>query len=154
MDATGIQISLDDLIGGGIVAAILAGVFAMIHILLNKKVRAPSDDEATRRAAIVERNEVVALYKKELDDTRANYQNQLNAAKADIAKLQEGLANQVKENEKQDDEIDLLKSEALANEHYIYRCIGTIYRLGTADDIPKPPPTRIKLTHTGDTQNG
>lgn len=150
----GIQISLDQLIGGGIVGAIIAGIFAMVHILLNKKVRTPTDDEAARRAAIVERNEVVALYKAELENARTNYQSQLNAAKADITQLQKGLAAQVKKTEEQDEEIDILKSEALANEHYIYRCIGTIYRLGTADDIPKPPPTRIKLTHTGEHHHG
>lgn len=150
MDNAGIQIGLDELIGGGIVAAIVAGLFAMVHILMNKKVRAPSDDEAARRAAIVERNEVVALYKKELDDTNERYGKELGQAKSDIAKLQQRVEKQSTQLDNQDKDIDLLKSEALANEHYIYRCIGTIYRLGTADDIPKPPPTRIKLTHTGE----
>lgn len=138
------MITLDQLVAGGIVAAVLTGIFAGIHILLNKKVKAPSDDEAARRAAIVERNELLASYKADLD-----------AAKVDIRNLTADLKELRTKSDQQDEQIDILQSETLANEHYIYRCIGTIYRLGTADDIPRPTPTRIRLTdHKGDKHNG
>lgn len=133
-------LTLDQLVASGILAAFIGGIFAGIHILLNKKVRAPTDDEAARRAAIVERNEIVATYKADLD-----------GAKKDIKdmKLEMVALNHVVES--QGDEINELESQALAYEHYIYRCIGTIYKLG--GEIPKPPPTKIK-TEEGDKQNG
>lgn len=138
-----IQIGLDDLIGGGIVAAILTGLFTMAHILLNKKVRTPADDETTKKNALDERNDLLARYERDLA-----------TAKSDIETLKTDLKAERERSDKQDDEIDILKSEALANEHYIYRCIGTIYRLGSAEDIPQPPPTRIKLTSSGDKRHG
>lgn len=135
------MITLDQLVAGGILAAILTGLFAGIHILLNKKVRVPAE---TERAGLVERNEMLANYKAELD-----------TARAEIRGLRTDLNEERKRGDEQDKALDILQSEMLANEHYIYRCIGTIYRLGTAEDIPKPPPTRIRLTDSkGDRKDG
>jgi septal ring factor EnvC (AmiA/AmiB activator) len=146
-------ITLYDLLAGGIVAAVLTGIFAAIHILMNKKVRAPSDDLAEKNAAVSERNEVVALYKGELASAKEDIAKMKAQHANDMREVREQLNEQIRKSEEQDGEIDILKSEALANEHYIYRCISTIYRLGTAEDIPKPPPSKIRLitTNTGET---
>lgn len=125
---------LDVLITGGVAGAIVTAAGSFLHVLLNKKVTTPADSAAQRRAEIVERNEM-------LSELRTH----MTSLKTELAETETRLDRIEAEN-------DLLKQEALENQHYIYRCIGTIYRLGSAADIPKPVPLRIKLTNYGDTQ--
>ena len=114
--------NLDVLITGGVAGAIVTAIGGFIHILLNKKVRTPADSASARRADIVERNELLAEVRKDVTDLR----EELRQAKTKI--------------DQQDSEIDALKQEALERDHYIYRCIHVIQRIGSAEDIPQPNP--------------
>lgn len=113
---------LDTIIGGGVAGGIVTIIGGIIYILLNKRVRTPADDAVLRRADIVERNEMLAEFRLELTSIKG----ELKEAKTKI--------------DSQDDEIDGLKQEALERDHYIYRCIHVIQRLGTSADIPEPNP--------------
>lgn len=113
---------LDTIIGGGVAGGFVTILGGILYILLNKRVRTPADNAADRRADIVERNELLAEVRLDVTNLRAD----LAAAKQKI--------------DNQDDEIDGLKQEALERDHYIYRCIHVIQRLGTSADIPEPNP--------------
>lgn len=119
----------DTLIGGGVAGAIVTALGSIIYVLLNKRVKTPADDakmtelaQTARRDDISERNQLLAEVRKDVTDLRI----ELATAKVKI--------------EQQDSEIDSLRQEALERDHYIYRCIHVIQRLGTADDIPQPNP--------------
>jgi peptidoglycan hydrolase CwlO-like protein len=114
--------TLDALLSGGIAGALVTGLASIVYILLNKKVRTPADAAADRRADVVERNELLAEVRKDVTDLR----EQLGKANTKI--------------DQQDSEIDALKQEALERDHYIYRCIHVIQKLGQATDIPEPNP--------------
>jgi len=114
--------TLDALLSGGIAGAFVTGLASIVYILLNKKVRTPADTQAARRADIVERNELLAEVRNDVRDLRT----QLEKANQKI--------------DQQDSEIDALKQEALERDHYIYRCIHVIQRIGAATDIPQPNP--------------
>lgn len=117
------------LIGGGVAGAIVTALGSIVYVLLNKRVKTPADDakmtelaQAARRDDISERNQLLAEVRRDVTDLKV----ELGAAKVKI--------------EQQDSEIDSLKQEALERDHYIYRCIHVIQRLGTAEDIPQPNP--------------
>ena len=114
--------TLDALLSGGIAGAFVTGLASIVYILLNKKVRTPADTQAARRADIVERNELLAEVRRDVLDLRG----QLKEAREKI--------------DQQDSEIDALKQEALERDHYIYRCIHVIQRIGSGSDIPQPNP--------------
>lgn len=114
--------TLDALLSGGIAGAFVTGLASIVYILLNKKVRTPADAQAARRADIVERNELLAEVRNDVKDLRV----QLEKANHKI--------------DQQDSEIDALKQEALERDHYIYRCIHVIQRIGSGSDIPQPNP--------------
>lgn len=116
------MIPLDALIGGGVAGSVVAVIGGIIYILLNKKVKTPADDAASRRADIVERNELLAEVRQDV----ASLRNELREARHKI--------------DQQDSELDALKQEALERDHYIYRCIHVIQRLGTPEDVPEPNP--------------
>lgn len=116
------MVSLDALLGGGIAGTIVSVLASIIYIILKKKVRTPADTAASRRADIVERNELIAEIRRDVTDLR------IELAKAKV------------QLEQQDSEIDALKQEALEKDHYIYRCIHVIQRLGSPSDIPEPNP--------------
>jgi septal ring factor EnvC (AmiA/AmiB activator) len=116
------MISFDSLLGGGVAGGFITILGGILYILLNKKVKTPADSAATERAAIVERNEFMGEMRQSMDDLR----NELKEAKTKI--------------DQQDSEIDALKQEALERDHYIYRCIHVIQRVGTPEDIPEPNP--------------
>lgn len=114
--------NLDTIIGGGVAGGFVTILGGILYILLNKKVRSPADDATSRRADIVERNEMLA-------EVRLN-----------VTQLREDLRAAMSKMDTQDDEIDALKQEALERDHYIFRCIHVIQRLGTSADIPEPNP--------------
>lgn len=118
--------TLDALLSGGIAGAFVTGLASIVYILLNKKVRTPADTQAARRADIVERNELLAEVRKDVTDLR----HELREARIKL--------------DQQDSEIDALKQEALERDHYIYRCIHVIQRLGSGTDIPQPNPFASK----------
>lgn len=122
--------SLDALLTGGVGASLVVAAAEVFHILLNKKVRTPSDLASQRRADIVERNELLDAMRADMSGIRA----ELSACKAEVASLRQEVA-------KLEDDNDKLRESALARDHYIYRCIGVIQRLGAEDMIPEPRPT-------------
>lgn len=121
--------TLDALLSGGIAGGVVTGLASILYIIINKKVRTPADTASARRADIVERNEIIAEVRKSLEDLRA-----------ELVKANSKIDAQGVQLEQQDSQIDALKQEALERDHYIYRCIHVIQRLGTADDIPQPSP--------------
>lgn len=116
------MLDLNTIVGGGVSGGIVAIVGGILYILLNKRVRTPADDAVSRRADIVERNELLA------------------EVRLDVTSLREDLRQAREKIDSQDEEIDALKQEALERDHYIYRCIHVIQRLGTSADIPEPNP--------------
>lgn len=125
--------NLDVLLTGGVSAAVVASIFELFHILLNKKVRTPADVASQRRADIVERNEMLAEQRTEVKDLR----EQVGVLRGEINTLR---ITSSKREEELEEEIDGLREQALARDHYIYRCLGTFHRLGMEEHIPKPTP--------------
>lgn len=122
--------NLDALLTGGVGATIVVAAAEVFHILLNKKVRTPADLASQRRADIVERNELMDAMRADMAGIRAELaecKKEVVALRAEVNKLEE--AN------------DILKESALARDHYIYRCISVIQRLGAEHMIPEPKPT-------------
>jgi septal ring factor EnvC (AmiA/AmiB activator) len=114
--------NIDTLIGGGVAGGFVTILGGILYILLNKKVKTPADNAASERAGIVERNELMGQLRTDMSDLR----KELHSARQKI--------------DQQDSEIDALKQEALERDHYIYRCIHVIQRLGEPSDIPEPSP--------------
>jgi septal ring factor EnvC (AmiA/AmiB activator) len=155
--------NLDVLLTGGVGAAIVASVFELFHILMNKKVRSPADLASQRRADIVERNEMIDAAKKdttslkgEVEDLKAELKEQAKIHREEMATLRqthrEEFEEVKRENRQQETEIDALREEALARDHYIYKCLGTFHRLGMEEHIPKPTPFERQST-TKETEN-
>lgn len=116
--------NLDAIFAGGLMGTVVAGVITLLQVLFNKKLRSPADNQAQRDAAIAERNQIVATLREDVKTLRDN-----------LGKLEVRL-------EKVEDENDLLKAAALARDHYIYRCINVIMKLGGT--IPAPLPEGIR----------
>lgn len=134
------QWNLDALLTGGVGAAVIASLFEIFHILMNKKVRTPADLASQRRADIVERNEMIDAVKTDATGLRqevTQLKAELNAQKLEHNKE---MAELRRENAQQENEIDGLREEAMARDHYIYRCLGTFHRLGLEEHIPQPTP--------------
>lgn len=114
----------DVLLSAGIASAVTAGIFTLLQVLFNKKLRSPADNQATKDAAILERNQII------------------EGLKTDIKGLKNDLKELTERVETVETENDQLKNRGLATNHYIYRCIGVIERLG--GEIPMPLPEGIK----------
>lgn len=143
---------LDAILTGGVAAAVVASVFQLINILVTKKVRTPADLASQRRADIVERNEMIDAQRLSTESLRA----EVVTLKAEIGTMKtthrDEIAELRRENARQENEIDGLREEAMARDHYIYRCLGTFHRLGMEEHIPKPTP--FERQSTKETENG
>ena|SRR5690349_14790546 len=122
--------NLDALLTGGVGATLVVAAAEVFHILLNKKVRTPSDLASQRRADIVERNEL-------MDAMRAD----MATIRAELAECKKEVQSLRTEVSRLEDVNDNLKDAALARDHYIYRCISVIQRLGAEEMIPEPRPS-------------
>lgn len=125
---------LSSLLSGGLGAALVGGLFIVAQVLLNKKLRTPTDVQAAERAAITERNEILASYRADLSETKAELkglQVAMKAAQDEIGTLR--------------DEMDEMREEHNAFVHWGYRAVAVIRRLGTDEDVPKPVPAALKI---------
>jgi chromosome segregation ATPase len=114
---------LDILLAAGVGGSIVAGVFTLLQVLFNKKLRTPADRQAELNAAIIERNQII----KDLRE--------------DVASLKKDLEAMSVRMDAVEDENDTLKRNALSRDAYIYRCLAVIRANGLL--IPDPIPEGI-----------
>lgn len=122
--------SFEILLAAGVGGSIVGGVFTLLQVLFNKKLRTPADDQAKLNSAIIERNEIITGLRKDVDD--------LKQERLDWHKERAEIYRRLDDVE---DENDQLKRNALSRDSYIYRCLGVIRANGLL--IPRPVPDGI-----------
>lgn len=115
--------TLETILAGGIGASLATGIFTLIQVLFSKKLRTPADEQAKLNSAIIERNQIIT-------DLRT-----------DVATLKKEHVAMNTRMEALEDENTVLKTNALARDAYIYRCITVIRSAGLM--IPEPVPNGI-----------
>lgn len=125
------MLDLTGFFSGGVGASLFGGLFLLFRLLVNKRLRTPSDDRAAASDAITERNELLAAYKRDV----AEYKSEITTVKAALREAEAKIdALEQRMNERNQEWL-----------HWGYAAAARIRTLGSEQDIPRPVPSGLRV---------
>jgi hypothetical protein len=132
-------IDLNALASGGIGSIIVGGLWFLVKLIFEKKLRTPSDTRADAEFIVKERQELIQSYRDALGDANMLLQRVQKGLEDANTKLTEA-------NEKADELQDRMKDMEREWLGWGRAAANVIRRLGTDEDIPRPAPSGLQIS--------